>query len=416
VLAALRPDEPLESDEVAVVVPTSGSTGEPKGALLTATNLLSSAGATHRRLGGPGQWLLALPTTHVGGLMVLVRSCAAGTEPVQLVGPTTVEAFEAATARLTAARRYVSLVPTQLRRLVASPALLEYDAVLLGGAAAPADLLDRAREAGVRVVTTYGMSETSGGCVYDGVPLPGVTVDAPAGRVRIAGPVVALGYRLRPDLTAKAFADGFRTDDLGEVGPDGRLVVHGRADDVVVTGGVKVAPGAVEAVLARHPAVAEVAVAGAPGRRVGRAGGGRGRPARRRDAHAGGRARLGRRGAAPGRRAARAAGRGGAAAARVRQDRPDEAAAMTSAALWLEGARPRTLPAALAPRPGRLRRRRPRGRLLARPGAAGPGGRPRPAGRRQLRQRLQRRRPRHRRRPGRAAAAGRARAPPRPAR
>jgi O-succinylbenzoic acid--CoA ligase len=197
--------------------------------------------------------------------MVLVRSVLAGSEPVELVGPTTVEAFEAATARLTGPRCYVSLVPTQLRRLVGSPALLAYDAVLLGGAAAPADLLDRARAAGVRVVTTYGMSETSGGCVYDGVPLPGVTVDAPDGRVRIAGPVVALGYRLRPDLTGEAFADGaFSTDDLGEVGPDGRLVVHGRADDVVVTGGEKVAPAAVEAVLRRHPAVAEVAVAGVP--------------------------------------------------------------------------------------------------------------------------------------------------------
>ena len=264
VLAALRPDEPLESDEVAVVVPTSGSTGEPKGALLTAANLRASGVGTADRLGGHGQWLLALPTAHVGGLMVLVRSVLAGTERVELAAPTTVEAFEAATARLTGARRYVSLVPTQLRRLLGSPALLAYDAVLLGGAAAPVDLLDRARAAGVRVVTTYGMSETSGGCVYDGLPLPGVVVDAPDGRVRIAGPVVALGYRLRPDLTARAFADGFRTDDLGEVGPDGRLVVHGRADDVVVTGGVKVAPGAVEAVLARHPAVAEVAVVGAP--------------------------------------------------------------------------------------------------------------------------------------------------------
>ena len=264
VLSALRPDEPLESEEVAVVAPTSGSTGEPKGALLMAANLHASAAGTADRSGGHGQWLLALPTTHVGGLQVLVRSALAGTEPVELTGPTTVEAFEAATARLTGARRYVSLVPTQLRRLLGSPALLAYDAVLLGGAAAPADLLARALDAGVRVITTYGMSETSGGCVYDGLPLPGVVVDAPDGRVRIAGPVVALGYRLRPDLTATAFADGFRTDDLGEVGPDGRLVVHGRADDVVVTGGEKVAPAAVEAVLARHPAVAEVAVIGVP--------------------------------------------------------------------------------------------------------------------------------------------------------
>jgi len=265
VLAALRPEELLESDDVRVVVPTSGSTGEPKGVLLTVTNLLASAAGTAERLGGHGQWLLALPTGHVGGLQVLVRSVLAGTEPVQLTGPTTVEAFEAATSRLTGDRRYAALVPTQLRRLVDSPALREYDAVLLGGAAAPADLLDRAREAGVRVVTTYGMSETSGGCVYDGVPLPGVTVEAPDGRLRISGPVVALGYRLRPDLTAQAFTGGsFRTDDLGEVAADGRLVVLGRADDVIVTGGEKVAPAAVEAVLTRHPAVAAVAVVGVP--------------------------------------------------------------------------------------------------------------------------------------------------------
>jgi O-succinylbenzoic acid--CoA ligase len=264
-LASLRPDQPLESERVAVVLPTSGSTGEPKGVLLTAANLRASAAGTAERLGGEGQWLLALPTSHVGGLQVLVRSVLAGTSPVELTGSTTVEAFEAATARLTGARRYTALVPTQLRRLVDSPALQEYDAVLLGGAAAPADLLRRAGDAGVRVVPTYGMSETSGGCVYDGVPLPDVSVDAPDGRVRISGPVVALGYRLRPDLTAESFRGGsFRTDDLGEVGSDGRLRVHGRIDDVIVTGGEKVAPAAVEAVLARHPAVAEAAVVGVP--------------------------------------------------------------------------------------------------------------------------------------------------------
>jgi O-succinylbenzoic acid--CoA ligase len=135
--------------------------------------------------------------------------------------------------------------------------------VLLGGAAAPPELLEQARGAGVRVVTTYGMSETSGGCVYDGVPLPGVTVEA-GERIRLCGSVVARGYRLRPDLTAELF-DGqcFTTSDRGVL-VDGRLVVQGRTDDVLVTGGENVAPAAVEAVLAAHPSVAEVAVVGAP--------------------------------------------------------------------------------------------------------------------------------------------------------
>ena len=262
VLAALRPDEPLESDDIAVVVPTSGSTGAPKGALLTADNLRASAQATAAVV-GDGQWLLAIPSTHVGGLQVLVRSLLAGTSPVVLDGPTTVETFEAATARLTGPRRLVSLVPTQLRRLLTSPALLSYDAVLLGGAAAPPVLLAAAREAGVRVVTTYGMSETSGGCVYDGRPLPGVTVEV-GERIRLSGPVVACGYRLRPDLTAEAFdGDTFTTADVGHWDGD-RLVVVGRADHVVVTGGEKVAPAAVEAVLAEHPAVADAAVVGVP--------------------------------------------------------------------------------------------------------------------------------------------------------
>jgi O-succinylbenzoic acid--CoA ligase len=264
VLAALRPEAPLESDDVAVVVPTSGSTGEFKGVLLTADNLRASADATCAHLGGPGQWLLAIPPSHVGGLQVLVRSLLAGTAPVVLDGSTTVPAFEAASARLSGPRRYVSLVPTQLGRLLGSPALPEYDAVLLGGAAAPPGLLAAAREAGARVVTTYGMSETSGGCVYDGVPLPGVRVQADE-RIRITGPVVARGYRLRPDLTAHAFAgDTFTTSDLGRVDGQGRLVVLGRADDVVVTGGEKVAPAAVEAALAEHSSVAEVAVVGVP--------------------------------------------------------------------------------------------------------------------------------------------------------
>ena len=252
--AGLRTQE--VDDDVCAVVPTSGSTGAPRGVLLTAGCLTASARATAARV-GQGQWLLAVPTTHVAGLQVLVRSVLAGTKPVVLEGPTTRGSFEAAAARLAAPRRLVSLVPTQLRRLLGSPALRSFDAVLLGGAAAPAGLLDAARRDGVRVVTTYGMTETSGGCVYDGVPLEGVEVDV-RDRIRLRGPVLARGY-----LAGERFDGWFTTSDVG-TWRDGRLVVLGRADDVVVTGGEKVAPTAVEDRLREHPSVVDAAVVGVP--------------------------------------------------------------------------------------------------------------------------------------------------------
>jgi O-succinylbenzoic acid--CoA ligase len=250
-MAALRPDEPLEDEEVCLVVPTSGSTGEPKGVLLTAASLQASGDAAVARLGGPGQWHLAIPVTHIGGLQVLLRSLALGEEPA-----TTFD-------QLGTGRRYVSLVPTQLRRLLASDPgqLASYDAILLGGAAAPSALLADARALGITVVTTYGMSETSGGCVYDGVPLEGVTVAADD-RIVLSGAVVARGYRLQPDLTRACFdGDRFTTSDIGTL-RDGVLTVLGRADDLIVTGGEKVAPAAVEAALSEHPSVTDVAVVG----------------------------------------------------------------------------------------------------------------------------------------------------------
>lgn len=266
-------------EAVALLVRTSGSTGTPREVMLTAAALRASADATHRRLAGPGRWLLPLPPAHVAGLQVLVRSLVAGTTPAVLAGPFRADAFAAATGRLAEqpGPRYTSLVPTQLHRLLESPAgtraLAAYDAVLLGGAAAPPDLVARARAAGAVVVTTYGMSETCGGCVYDGVPLDGVRVRLDAGdRIRIAGPVLAAGYRERPDLDAELFEehDGarwLRTSDLGRWAgtPDApRLEVLGRADDVLVTGGEKVAPAAVERVLAGRPGVGEVLVVGVP--------------------------------------------------------------------------------------------------------------------------------------------------------
>ncbi|MGV8976863.1 MAG: o-succinylbenzoate--CoA ligase [Cellulomonas sp.] len=277
--AALRPAGPADHlpEGVALVVATSGSTGDAREVMLSAAALRASAAATEARLGGPGRWLLTLPTTHVAGLQVLVRSVLAGTVPVVVhPGPFRAEAFAAASADLPSSggRRYTSLVPTQLHRLLASPAgvdaLRGFDAILLGGAAAAPALVADARAAEIHVVTTYGMSETCGGCVYEGVPLGGVRVDlAPDGRVLLSGPVLATGYRGRPDLDAQTFVHRggerwLRTTDVGTLDHAGALTVLGRLDDMIVTGGAKVAPAAVEQVLGELAGVVEACVVGLP--------------------------------------------------------------------------------------------------------------------------------------------------------
>ncbi|WP_188037646.1 o-succinylbenzoate--CoA ligase [Actinotalea sp. JY-7885] len=260
---ASRPDGPEVPDDVALVVRTSGSTGRPRHVLLTRDALEASARATHERLGGPGRWLLALPLDHVAGLQVVARTVLAGGRPAVVPEPADPAALADAVTRARTqdpgAWLYASLVPTQLRRVVQAPeharALRALDAVLVGGASAAPALLDRARELGLRVVTTYGMSETCGGCVYDGVPLDGVDVELDdAGRVLLAGPVLARGYLDDPAAQAEAFVERggrrwHRTNDAGRL-DGGRLHVVGRADDVLVTGGEKVAPAAVEAALA----------------------------------------------------------------------------------------------------------------------------------------------------------------------
>src|SRR5262249_34976171 len=156
------------------VVTTSGTTGAPKGALLTAAALTASASATHARLGGPGAWLLAVPPYHIAGLQVLVRSALADSVPVELDVSTgfDVAQLPGAVRRLGSGGRYPSLVAAQLARALtdraATAALAELDAVLIGGGPAPRPILEAAAAAGITVVRTYGMSETAGGCVYDG--------------------------------------------------------------------------------------------------------------------------------------------------------------------------------------------------------------------------------------------------------
>ena len=260
-LAAFPPESPTVAG-TALVVPTSGTTGEPKGVVLSHAALLASAGATAERIGSePGdRWLCCVPPSHIAGLMVLVRARLAGVTPVVLprFG---VAAVAAAPATL------VSLVPTMLRRLLDTGVdLSRFRTILLGGGPAPADLVDRAAGAGARVVVTYGMTETCGGCVYDGAPLPGVRMAiGEDGEVLLGGPTLMDGYWGQPALTGAALAGGwFHTADAGEIGEGGRLRVLGRRDEMIISGGQKVAPAEVAGVLAGHPAVADVAVVGRP--------------------------------------------------------------------------------------------------------------------------------------------------------
>ena len=361
---------------VDMVLRTSGSTtGTGKLVGVSMDALVASARATHKRLGGAGIWVLALPAYHAAGVQVLVRAAVAGThvfnaykeggfDPqhlAQVIDAACAAAgdavpscgddaasscgADAASSRAggvggeaegalaaddsgRACPVYTSLVPTQLRRALDDEqlrgALARLDAVLIGGAAADAQLLEQAKAAGIRVVTTYGMSETCGGCVYDGQPLPGVSmdVDQATGAIWLSGPMLATGYLGDEERTRRCFvrrpqaqagegasdagntasaaesaeagAGGagteagatrpgaetwpgagsdagageparrwFITSDRGHI-VDGRLQVLGRLDDVIISGGIKVEPGPIEALLALNPLVSECAVVGLP--------------------------------------------------------------------------------------------------------------------------------------------------------
>jgi O-succinylbenzoic acid--CoA ligase len=243
---------------------TSGSTGEPREVLIGADAVVASVHSTHARLGGPGHWLLALPTDRIAGAMVVARARLGGGAVVEIDdGPFTPATFASAVARMPEGRRYVSLVPTQVRRLLhdqqGADALASFDAVLVGGAPPGLALPSNA-------VETYGMTETCGGCVYDGTPLDGVQARTDAGgRILLSGPMLADGYA---DGDASAFVEHagerwFRTSDLGAW--DGEsLRVDGRADHVIISGGHNVHPAAVERALLAQPGIADAVVVGVP--------------------------------------------------------------------------------------------------------------------------------------------------------
>lgn len=272
-----RAGQPID-DRVALVMATSGSTGTPKGAELTPANLVSSADATHRRLGGEGQWLLALPAHHIAGLQVLIRSMIAGVEPVavDVSGGFDVQTFAAASYELarTEERAYTSLVPMQLYKametLAGIEALRVFDAILVGGAALRPETRGQCEELGIRIVTTYGSSETAGGCVYDGVPLPGARVRLEGSRVWLGGPMIARGYRNAPGHEAFSRPGWFGTSDCGQVA-DGKLEIIGRLDAVIDSGGLKLHPEVLEQALMEQPGVTEACVVGVPDERLGQA-------------------------------------------------------------------------------------------------------------------------------------------------
>lgn len=320
-------DAAAGAELIALVVGTSGSTGTPKRTALTARALAASTVATERFFGSnsdaASQWLLALPAHYIAGAQVLARSVLAGTAPVivrSVIEPVhfSPEVFLQAVERMSSARRFISLVPTQLHKLLESAdadphlgaeiheALGSFTGILLGGAPASADLLAAASVLELNTVTTYGSAETAGGCVYSGSVLPGVRVELvpeegmpavpdiegkPAneesvqvGRIWISGAHLASGYIGDAARTAEHFftaADGtrwYRTDDYGLLAPDSnencsepRLQVLGRSDDVLISGGVKISARAVATVLEEHPAVREACVVGLPDARWGTA-------------------------------------------------------------------------------------------------------------------------------------------------
>lgn len=326
--AGAESSEGVEAAEpIALVVGTSGSTGTPKRTALTARALAASAAATEQFFGSnsdaASQWLLALPAHYIAGAQVLARSVLAGTAPViarSVIEPVhfSPEVFLQAVERMSSARRFISLVPTQLHKLLESAdadshlgadiheALSSFTGILLGGAPASADLLAAATALGLNTVTTYGSAETAGGCVYSGSVLPGVQVklvpeegmpavpdiegksaieeSVQVGRIWISGAHLASGYIGDAARTAEHFftaADGtrwYRTDDYGLLAPDSnencsepRLQVLGRSDDVLISGGVKISARAVATVLEEHPAVREACVVGLPDARWGTA-------------------------------------------------------------------------------------------------------------------------------------------------
>jgi o-succinylbenzoate---CoA ligase len=249
---------------VAIVMSTSGTAGEPKLVELHRVAVVVAVSRSAQRLGSApdSPWICPLTPAHIGGLLVLLRAAILGApvtiherfDPERLVGDARGDAF-------------ASVVPGMVRRLVGENLGLDGLTLLVGGDAIDGETAGAARARGARLVTTYGLTETCGGFTYDGVPLDGMNIRLDADNaIEVSGSTVMENYRLDPAATGAAFTtDGWlRTGDVGAIDDEGRLSIHGRADHLIGTGAEKVWPEEVERVLAGHPKVADVAVAGRP--------------------------------------------------------------------------------------------------------------------------------------------------------
>ena len=279
-----RPDGIGTSEGVAAIVTTSGTTATPKAVELTTAGMatIGAGFASALDIGGDDRWLVCLPLHHVAGLAILARARTTGT-------PVTVHAGFDLAAVASSARAadgggggvtVVSLVPTMLHRMLDAGAPIDrFRWIVTGGASTPPALRRRTEDAGGRPVDTYGLSETWAGVLLDGRPIDGVEAVVVDDEILVRGDPVMRGYRLDPHATDAALVDlpgpdgqgpdrgdgrWFRTGDVGTQDASGRITVVDRKRDLVVTGGVNVSPTAVESVLATHPAVADIAVAGAP--------------------------------------------------------------------------------------------------------------------------------------------------------
>lgn len=252
------------ADNVAVIVETSGSSGVPKRIEISREALIASAEAASLALGSTdqkSQWLLALPINFVAGINVLVRSVLAGTQPVLMNTqvPFTAEGFARSAMHLSADRIYTSLVPTQLARLAAAAntdefvlaQLRRFAAILVGGQAPQEQVVEQLRALGVNIVVTYGMTETAGGLVYNGLPIAGAEVAIKDGRICLRGPMLA-----NVPLDGDGF---FVTNDSGEIDDLGNLRVLGRIDRVIISGGIKVSLDRVEQLASLVAGVSEIA-------------------------------------------------------------------------------------------------------------------------------------------------------------